>query len=103
MWFASIWIFTLDLPWALGADFFLRHLLDGDPASNTLGWRWVAGRQTLGKTYLARSDNIARYTKGRFANTPGLAQFAKPCDPEPHPPLGPADQDAIPNGRVAVW
>jgi hypothetical protein len=22
MWFASIWIFTLRLPWALGADFF---------------------------------------------------------------------------------
>ncbi len=41
MWFASIWIFTLRLPWALGAAFFLRHLLDGDPASNTLSWRWV--------------------------------------------------------------
>ncbi|MGY3448871.1 FAD-binding domain-containing protein [Bradyrhizobium sp. USDA 4353] len=39
MWFASLWIFTLRLPWRLGADFFLRHLLDGDPASNTLGWR----------------------------------------------------------------
>jgi deoxyribodipyrimidine photo-lyase len=39
MWFASIWIFTLRLPWALGAEFFLRHLLDGDPASNTLSWR----------------------------------------------------------------
>ncbi|MEO1641156.1 MAG: FAD-binding domain-containing protein, partial [Pseudomonadota bacterium] len=25
MWFASIWIFTLRLPWALGADFFMRH------------------------------------------------------------------------------
>jgi deoxyribodipyrimidine photo-lyase len=37
MWFASIWIFTFGLPWRLGADFFLRHLLDGDPASNTLG------------------------------------------------------------------
>ena len=46
MWFASIWIFTLNLPWQLGADFFLRHLLDGDPASNTLSWRWVAGLNT---------------------------------------------------------
>jgi deoxyribodipyrimidine photo-lyase len=66
MWFASIWIFTLRLPWSLGADFFLRHLLDGDPASNTLSWRWVAGLHTRGKTYLARPDNIARYTDGRF-------------------------------------
>ncbi|HBJ94473.1 MAG TPA: hypothetical protein DDZ43_16485, partial [Hyphomonadaceae bacterium] len=43
MWFASIWIFTLKLPWELGADFFLKHLMDGDPASNTLSWRWVGG------------------------------------------------------------
>ena len=49
MWFASIWIFTLDLPWQLGAEFFMQHLYDGDTASNTLGWRWVAGIQTQGK------------------------------------------------------
>ena len=61
MWFASIWIFTLRLPWALGAAFFFEHLLDGDAASNTLSWRWVAGLQTAGKTYLARADNIARF------------------------------------------
>jgi deoxyribodipyrimidine photo-lyase len=75
MWFASIWIFTLRLPWALGADFFLRHLIDADPASNTLSWRWVAGLQTPGKTYLATRDNIARHTEGRFAPQ-GLAREA---------------------------
>ena len=75
MWFASIWIFTLRLPWALGADFFLRHLLDADAASNTLSWRWVAGLQTVGKTYLATADNIERYTEGRFRPT-GLATEA---------------------------
>jgi hypothetical protein len=62
MWFASIWIFTLKLDWHLGADFFLKHLADGDAASNTLSWRWVGGLHTKGKTYLARADNIARYT-----------------------------------------
>ena len=66
MWFASIWIFTLNLPWAQGADWFMQHLLDADAASNTLSWRWVAGLQTQGKHYLARADNIARYTGGRF-------------------------------------
>ena len=66
MWFASIWIFTLGLPWQLGADFFYRHLLDGDAASNTLSWRWVAGLQTAGKTYLATASNISRFTDGRF-------------------------------------
>lgn len=65
MWFASIWIFTLKLDWTLGADFFLRHLVDGDAASNTLSWRWVAGLHTKGKTYLARPDNISRYTARR--------------------------------------
>ena len=92
MWFASIWIFTLRLPWTLGADFFLRHLLDGDPASNTLGWRWVAGLQTRGKTYLARADNIQRYTGGRFRPT-GLASFAAPLDGPDNPPAGPVPQN----------
>ena len=75
MWFASIWIFTLKLPWQLGADFFLQNLLDGDAASNTLSWRWVAGVQTKGKTYLARADNIEKYTEGRF-KPEGLADEA---------------------------
>lgn len=75
MWFASIWIFTLRLPWTLGADFFLRHLADADAASNTLSWRWVAGLQTAGKTYLATADNIARHTEGRF-KPQGLATKA---------------------------
>ncbi len=88
MWFASIWIFTLRLPWALGADLFMRHLLDGDPASNTLSWRWVGGLQTIGKTYLARPDNIAKYTEGRFHPT-GLATVAPPLEGTPHPVRGP--------------
>ncbi|WP_296427996.1 FAD-binding domain-containing protein [Yoonia sp.] len=89
MWFASIWIFTLRLPWTLGADFFLRHLHDGDAASNTLSWRWVGGLHTVGKTYLARPDTIARYTQGRFHPT-GLATQAHPLDQTaPPPPPGP--------------
>ena len=74
MWFASIWVFTLRLPWELGAAFFYEHLLDGDVASNTLSWRWVAGLQTPGKTYVARADNIAHYTDGR--HVPQASQLA---------------------------
>jgi deoxyribodipyrimidine photo-lyase len=85
MWFASIWIFTLRLPWFLGADFFLRHLLDGDAASNTLSWRWVAGLHTKGKHYVARAENIARYTGGRFAPHGTLHEAPEPLQ-EPDPP-----------------
>jgi deoxyribodipyrimidine photo-lyase len=91
MWFASIWIFTLKLPWELGAAFFYEHLLDGDVASNTLSWRWVAGLQTPGKTYVARADNIAFYTDG--AHSPEAGQLASTAFPITEP--------ALP--KVAAW
>ncbi|WP_342151449.1 FAD-binding domain-containing protein [Methylorubrum sp. SB2] len=102
MWFASIWIFSLRLPWPLGAAFFLEHLRDGDPASNTLSWRWVAGLHTRGKHYVARADNIRRYTEGRFDPT-GLDEYPDALE-EQRPPreekLGPADTP--PTGEVAL-
>ena len=66
MLFASIWIFTLKLPWQKGAEFFMKHLYDGDAASNTLSWRWVAGIQTKGKNYLAKSWNISKFTNNKY-------------------------------------
>ena len=93
MWFASIWIFTLRLPWELGADFFARHLVDFDPASNTLSWRWVAGLHTRGKHYVARAENIRRYTAGRY-DPQGLDETPEPLDEAEGPPaakLAPAD------------
>lgn len=93
MWFASIWVFTLGLPWQLGADFFYRHLVDGDPASNTLGWRWVCGLHTTGKTYLARASNIAHFSDNRFSPEGQLASRAPALtESESHPiaPLAPS-------------
>jgi deoxyribodipyrimidine photo-lyase len=96
MWFASIWIFTLGLPWRLGADFFMRHLLDGDPASNTLGWRWVAGLHTQGKHYVAQASNIETFTDGRFAPSPReLDETAAPLVEDAPPaaaPVPPSDR-----------
>ena len=66
MWFASIWIFTLNLPWQKGAELFMKHLFDGDAASNTLSWRWVAGLQTKGKHYIAQGWNIAKFTNNKY-------------------------------------
>ena len=85
MWFASIWIFSLQLPWELGADFFYRHLIDGDPACNTLGWRWVAGLHTKGKAYLATAENIRRNAAPRMttnsASLSGLERLASAAVP----------------------
>lgn len=104
MWFASIWIFTLGLPWRLGADLFLRQLLDGDAASNTCSWRWVAGLHTRGKTYQATAQNIAIFTNGRFAPADAdLAQTAPALvieEPDGLPPLVPLRQVAAPKVNV---
>ena len=110
MWFASIWIFTLRLPWELGAAFFFEHLLDGDVASNTLSWRWVAGLQTPGKTYLARADNIAHYTDGVHApEASQLASTPLSLKEEPLPKVAAWTEDAaavasLPTyERVGLW
>nr|WP_217898263.1 FAD-binding domain-containing protein [Tropicimonas sediminicola] len=104
MWFASIWIFTFGLPWRTGADFFLRHLIDGDPASNTLGWRWVAGLHTRGKAYQATASNIERFTEGRFqVRESDLAAEIVPLDhtePDGLPPLRPLREVRPPQTRV---
>lgn len=89
MWFAAWWVHQARLPWQAGADFFFRHLLDGDPASNTLSWRWVAGLQTPGKTYLARRSNLEKYLAPELLDSlaEGLPDFEQP---ESHLPEIPA-------------
>jgi hypothetical protein len=56
------------LPWQKGAEFFMKYLLDGDAASNTLSWRWVGGLQTKGKHYLAQSWNISKFLNKQYKN-----------------------------------
>ena len=46
----------------------MKNLFDGDAASNTLSWRWVAGIQTKGKNYLAKSWNISKFTNNKYKN-----------------------------------
>ena len=76
MWWASFWIHAEHLPWELGADFFYRQLLDADPASNTLSWRWVAGLQTQGKTYLVRRSNLEKYAPALLHDEHGSDRIA---------------------------
>lgn len=101
MWFASIWIYTLELPWRLGADFFYRHLIDGDAASNTLGWRWVGGLHTAGKTYLARASNINKYSGGRFQMQGyDLAPEAPALGEVDHPAPSPLPDSDLPSSSA---
>jgi deoxyribodipyrimidine photo-lyase len=103
--FASIWCFTLRLPWQLGAAFFYRHLLDACPASNTLSWRWVVGLQTAGKTYLARADLIRSLSGGRFQVDAPLAREAAAWPADDIPPqmaLG-APMRADPAARTGLF
>ena len=90
MWFASIWIFTLNLPWQKGAEFFMKHLFDGDAASNTLSWRWVAGLQTKGKHYVAQSWNISKFTNNKYKNVK-LNENALPVTDKREYKLNPLD------------
>lgn len=121
MWWASFWIHVEKLPWQLGADFFLRHLLDGDPASNTLSWRWVAGLHTKGKSYLVRRSNLERYLDAVLlnSNSKGLNRLEKSAQPAELEYQEPLDSRSVPlfeskeppNGRsvplfenrVGIW
>lgn len=80
MWWAGWWVHVVRLPWQLGADFFYQHLLDADPASNTLSWRWVAGLQTPGKSYLPRRSNLEKYLPAELLaeNATGLEELEHP-------------------------
>lgn len=112
MWFAAWWIHEARLPWQAGAAFFFRHLLDGDPASNTLSWRWVAGLQTPGKTYLARRANLEKYIAPELLEglSDGLSAFENPQavlpDSIARPPVSRVDPPGEPlplSERAGLW
>ena len=48
---ASFLVKDLHLPWQWGARHFMRHLVDGDLASNQHGWQWTAGTGTDAAPY----------------------------------------------------
>jgi deoxyribodipyrimidine photo-lyase len=48
---ASFLVKDLHQPWWLGARHFMKHLVDGDLASNQLNWQWVAGSGTDAAPY----------------------------------------------------
>jgi len=63
MWLASWLVHVRGVHWLAGADWFLEHLLDGDPAANHLSWQWVAGTFAA-KPYLFNRENLETFTAG---------------------------------------
>ncbi len=74
MWMAAWLVHWRRIHWKAGADWFLEHLLDGDPASNHLSWQWVASTFSH-KPYVFNKGNLERYSSGRYCtNCPSAAQ-----------------------------
>jgi deoxyribodipyrimidine photo-lyase len=67
MWFAAYVVHWRKTRWQAGAEWFLRHLVDGDPASNNLSWQWVAST-FASKPYFFNRENLERYTSGAFCS-----------------------------------
>ena len=68
MWLASWLVHTRGVRWQTGADWFMEHLLDADPASNHLSWQWVAGTFSA-KPYLFNRANLETFTAGAHCPT----------------------------------
>ncbi len=48
---ASFLVKDLLVDWRLGEQFFMQHLVDGDPSPNNGGWQWTAGTGTDAAPY----------------------------------------------------
>ncbi len=60
---ASFLIKDLHLAWQRGAAHFMDHLVDGDIASNTHGWQWVAGAGPQASPYYRVFNPVAQGEK----------------------------------------
>ena len=78
MWLASWLVHARGVRWQAGARWFLRHLLDGDPASNHLSWQWVAGTFSA-RPYLFNRENLETYTGNAHC---GTCELLGRCDVE---------------------
>jgi deoxyribodipyrimidine photo-lyase len=77
MWMAAYLVHWRRIRWQAGAQWFLRHLLDGDPASNNLSWQWVASSFSH-KPYFFNRSNLERYSNGAFCRSCPLSEQGCP-------------------------
>ncbi len=85
MWTAALCCNMGDTHWLSAAKWMHYHLLDGDLASNTLSWQWVAGTFS-DKRYIANQDNVNKYSQSNQQGTfldvsyEKLATFQRPAE-----------------------
>jgi deoxyribodipyrimidine photo-lyase len=60
---ASVLVKDLLVDWRWGERFFMRHLLDGDPAANNGGWQWTAGVGTDAAPYFRVFNPVLQAAK----------------------------------------
>jgi deoxyribodipyrimidine photo-lyase len=79
MWVAAYLQHWRGVDWRAGAELFYRHLLDGDPASNSLSWQWVASSFSH-KPYFFNRQNVERFSGGAYCARCPLARGGCPLD-----------------------
>ncbi len=68
MWTASLTTNIAKCHWKLPSQWMYYHLLDGDLASNTLSWQWIAGSFSS-KKYFANQENLNKYADSKQLRT----------------------------------
>ena len=87
---ASFLVKDLHLDWRVGARHFMRHLIDGDLASNQHGWQWTAGTGTDAAPYFRVFNPVSQGRKfdpdGHYVRRwiPELADIRGGAVHEPH-------------------
>ncbi|NJL34195.1 MAG: DNA photolyase, partial [Chloroflexaceae bacterium] len=79
MWFAAYLQHWRGEDWRDGAELFYTHLLDGDPASNSLSWQWV-GSTFSHKPYYFNRQNVEKFSDGEYCKRCPLASGGCPFD-----------------------
>ncbi len=79
LWFAAYLQHWRGIDWRDGAELFYRHLLDGDPASNSLSWQWV-GSTFSHKPYYFNRQNVEKFSDGAYCARCPLASGGCPFD-----------------------
>jgi len=79
MWLASYLVHHRRVWWQAGAEWFLTHLLDGDPANNNLNWQWVASTWRA-FPYLWNRGNLVKSAGERYCAVCALAESGCPFD-----------------------